>query len=502
MGPFEFPTDIADRKVFARAVAALRDGGVLLPSFAQLAEPASIPENVTARLAGVDPDAPDPANLFRVHWFNDAERRGRDETPGFLELPRELTGVAARIVVALGERFPMIGAHKVLAAYACLVPRIVTGRFDPTTQRAVWPSTGNYCRGGVAISRILGCRGVAVLPEGMSAERFEWLRDWVGNHSDIVPTPGSESNVKEIYDACHELARDPDNVILNQFSEFGNYLGHYLCTGRALERIFESLRGSGRGRDPELRLAAFVAGSGSAGTLAAGDRLKENHGARIAVVEPVECPTLLYNGYGEHNIQGIGDKHIPLIHNIMNGDLVVGVSDESCDALDLLFNSAPGRAYLGGRKGWPPALISSLGSLGLSGIANVLAAIKTARRLDLDRNDVVITVATDSARLYASERDKWRAARFPQGFDELDAAELYGAHLARPDGDHLLEMTHRDRRRIFNLGYFTWVEQQGVELADFDRRKDQRFWTGLRDLLPVWDELIDRFNRETGLGAG
>ena len=220
------------------------------------------------------------------------------------------------------------------------------------------------------------------------------------------------------------------------------------------------------------------------------------------MVEPVECPTLLYNGYGEHNIQGIGDKHIPLIHNIMNGDLVVGVSDESCDALDLLFNSAPGRAYLGGRKGWPPALISSLASLGLSGIANVLAAIKTARRLDLDENDVVITVATDSARLYASERDKWRAARFPQGFDELDAAELYGAHLARPDGDHLLEMTHRDRRRIFNLGYFTWVEQQGVELADFDRRKDQRFWTGLRDLLPVWDELIDRFNRETGLGAG
>jgi len=498
MNPFEFPTDIADRGVYRRAVAALREGGVRLPSFAQLAEPATIPESVTARLAGVDPDAADPANLFRVHWYNDATRRGRDETPGFLELPRELTGVAARIVVALGERFPMIGAHKVLPAYACLAPRIVSGRFDPTGQRAVWPSTGNYCRGGVAISRILGCRGVAVLPEGMSAERFEWLRDWVGNRSDVVATPGSESNVKEIYDACHELARDPDNVILNQFSEFGNYLGHYLCTGRALERIFETLRA----RDPELRLAAFVAGSGSAGTLAAGDRLKEAHGARIAVVEPVECPTLLYNGYGEHNIQGIGDKHIPLIHNIMNGDLVVGVSDESCDALDLLFNSAEGRAYLGGRKGWPVDLISSLASLGLSGIANVLAAIKTARRLDLDESDVVITVATDSARLYASERDKWRAARFPRGFDEVAAAELYGAHLAHPDGDHLLEMTQVDRRRIFNLGYFTWVEQQGIELADFDKRKHQRFWTALRDLPPIWDEMIARFNRETGLGAG
>jgi hypothetical protein len=220
------------------------------------------------------------------------------------------------------------------------------------------------------------------------------------------------------------------------------------------------------------------------------------------VVEPVECPTLLYNGYGEHNIQGIGDKHIPLIHNIMNGDLVVGVSDESCDALDLLFNSAVGRAYLGGRKGWAPELISSLASLGLSGVANVLAAIKTARRLDLDENDVVITVATDSARMYASERNKWQAARFPRGFDEVDAAELYGAHLVRPDGDHLLEMTQVDRRRIFNLGYFTWVEQQGIAVADFDKRKHQSFWTGLRDLPPVWDEMIARFNRDTGLGAG
>jgi hypothetical protein len=331
----------------------------------------------------------------------------------------------------------------------------------------------------------------------MSAERFEWLAQWVADPADVIRTPGSESNVKEIYDKCAELERDPANVIVNQFSEFGNYLGHYLCTGRALERIFEDLRAS----DPDLRLAAFVAGSGSAGTLGAGDHLKEAFGAKIAVVEPVECPTLLYNGYGEHNIQGIGDKHVPLIHNVMNGDLVVGVSDESTDALDLLFNSDEGRAYLADRKGWPAVLIAGLASLGLSGIGNLLGAIKTARRLELGERDVVITVATDSARLYRSERDKWRAARYPDGFDDVDAAEIFGAHLASPDGDHLLETTQRDRRRIFNLGYFTWVEQQGVALADFDRRKDQRFWRGLRGLLPVWDELIERFNRETGLGG-
>ena len=249
----------------------------------------------------------------------------------------------------------------------------------PPVHKAVWPSTGNYCRGGVAISRILGCRGVAVLPAGMSRERFDWLQRWVRSPADIVRTPGTESNVKEIYDKCHELARDPANVILNQFSEFGNYLVHFHCTGRALGAIFEDLRTP----RPGLRLAAFVAATGSAGTLAAGDYLKADYGARIVAVEALECPTMLYNGYGEHNIQGIGDKHIPLIHNVMNTDIVVGVSDRSTDALDVLFNTEAGRGYLARRRRIDPALVAALDGLGLSGIANVLAAIKTAKHLDL-----------------------------------------------------------------------------------------------------------------------
>lgn len=495
MGPFDFDAGIADAAVHDRAVRRLREAGVALPAFTELADPGGMSASRLAHLGAVDPDAADPANLFRVHWFNDAARRGRVEVPGHIELPRSLTGVDARIVVALGERFPMIGAHKVLAAYACLVPRLVSGRFDPVSQRAVWPSTGNYCRGGVAISRILGCRGVAVLPENMSSERFEWLRAWVREPGDVISTPGSESNVKEIYDRCAELASDPANVIVNQFSEFGNYLVHWLCTGRALGRVFETLQGSG----PALNLAAFVAASGSSGTLAAGDHLKQVYGSRVVAVEPVECPTMLYNGYGEHNIQGIGDKHLPLIHNVMNMDMVIGVSDRSTDALNLLFNSEVGRGFLTGRKSVAPEVVESLSSLGLSGIANVLAAIKTARRLALDERDVVITVATDNAGLYRSEREKWLAERFGDTFDEVDAAELFGAHLHRIDGDHVLETVHRDRRRIFNLGYFTWVEQQGVALEDFDKRAHQRFWVDLRDLVPAWDELIERFNRETGL---
>ena len=497
MTALDFSTEIVDREAFARAVARLREAHVRLPTFAELADPARISDALVSDLGSVDAAAPHAANLYRMHWHNDGTRKGRAEVPGYLLLPKALTGVEAKIAVALGERFPMIGAHKVLAAYGCLAPRIVTGRFDPTRHRAVWPSTGNYCRGGVAISRILGCHGVAVLPEGMSQERFDWLRDWVSDPDDIVRTPGSESNVKEIYDKCAELEAEPTNVILNQFSEFGNYLVHYAATGRALERVFENLHAGA----PDLRLAAFVAGTGSGGTLAAGDYLKERHGARIVAVEPVECPTMLYNGYGEHNIQGIGDKHIPLIQNVMNMDIVAGVSDRSCDLLNVLFNTQTGRSYLAERKGIDPDLLAALGGMGLSGIANVLAAIKTARRLDLGAEDVIVTVATDGAALYVSERDKAIAAHYPGGFDSVGAGEVYGEHLAATDSGHLLELTHRERRRIFNLGYYTWVEQQGISLEDFDRRKDQGFWRGLRDLLPAWDEMIERFNTEAGVNS-
>ena len=495
MRPEELPTEILDKTAYDGAVRHLRAARVRLPTFRELARPSLIPAEMAARTARLDPAEPGAANLFRVHWFNGEDGLGTVAIPGFVVLGRALTGVEAPIAVALGDRFPMIGAHKVLAAYACLVSRVVTGQFDPERDRAIWPSTGNYCRGGVAIGRILGCRSVAVLPEGMSAERFEWLQRWINRPEDIIRTPGSESNVKEIYDACDELAADPTNVILNQFSEFANYLAHFGCTGPALERVFERMGED----DSELALAAFVAGTGSGGTLAAGDYLKVAHGARIVAVEPIECPTMLYNGHGAHNIQGIGDKHIPLIQNVMNTDAVAGVSDASCDRLNVLFNTEIGRAYLADRRGIDPAVIGELRHLGLSGIANVLAAIKTARYFDLTEKDLIVTVATDGSGLYDSERDKTIARDFAGDFDTLAAAETFARHLIGLDGDHYLETGHRDRRRIFDLGYFTWVEQRGVALEAFDRRADQRFWKGVQEVLPVWDDMIDDFNARTGV---
>jgi cysteine synthase len=488
---------VVDTAVYERTLARFREAGVLLPTIGQLKSPSSIPVEIKDKLAAVDPDGAHPLNLFRVHWFNDAARTGLTDVPGHIELPPELTGVKARIVLALGNRFPMIHAHKVLAAYGCLVPRVVTGQFDPTRHRAIWPSTGNYCRGGVAISTILGCRGVAVLPENMSKERFDWLDKWVGDPSDIVRTPGSESNVKEIYDTCAALDRDPANIIFNQFCEFGNYVVHRTVTGGALETLYGALT---KGR-PQAKLAAYVSASGSGGTLAAGDHLKQALGAKIVAVEAAECPTLLYNGFGEHNIQGIGDKHVPYIHNVMNTDLVAGITDRATDTLFVLFNTDEGRKFLIERKGIDPALVAQLGNLGLSGLCNMLAAIKTAKYFDLGPDDVILSVATDGGAMYGSEIGKATNKYFGNRFDAVTAGEVWGQSLAATTTDHLLELTQIDRKRIFNLGYFTWVEQQGVSLEEFTARLKQPFWDNLLDLVPAWDAMIEAFNAKSGAAA-
>ena len=298
---------VVDCDAYQRNLEHLRARDVVLPKIAELADPATRIKPNSNALSNVDPNSADPRNLFRVHWHNAQDRKAVTDVPVHIVLDESITGVRARIVVALGDRFPMIDCHKVLAAYGCLIPRLLSGVFDATRHRAVWPSTGNYCRGGVAISNLLGCRSVAVLPEGMSQERFDWLNDWLTDPNDIYRTPGTESNVKEIYDACHALARDPNNLILNQFAEYGNYIIHRAVTGPSLERIFHHLNADGG-----LKARAFVAATGSAGTIAAGDHLKQRLGMQIGAIEALECPTMLQNGYGEHNIQGIGDKHVPL----------------------------------------------------------------------------------------------------------------------------------------------------------------------------------------------
>ena len=286
-----------NEKIIHKTSKYFKEKGVVLPQISELQNPHSIHDDIKLQLKFLDKDAMDPKNLFRVHWFNNRDHSNFSTVPEHIVLPNEFTGVEAKIIVNIGRLFPMITAHKVLAAYGCLLPRILNGSFDYEKHKAVWPSTGNYCRGGVAISRILGLKSVAILPEGMSKERFNWLEKWVDDKNDIIKTTGTESNVKEIYDACNELKKNPNNDIINQFDEYYNYAIHRAVTGPSFEKSFLEVKGS-----TNLKAKFYVSASGSSGTLAAGDYLKDNLDTKIAVVEALECPTLLNNGYGEHNI--------------------------------------------------------------------------------------------------------------------------------------------------------------------------------------------------------
>ena len=465
-----------------------KEKGVVLPTISELRNPHSISDEIKNKVLKLDKDAMDPANLFRVHWFNKRDHSQFLDVPEHIVLPSDFTGVEAKIIVNLGRYFPLITAHKVLAAYGCLLPRILKGTFDYTKHKAVWPSTGNYCRGGVAISKILGFKSVAILPEGMSKERFNWLEKWVEDKNDIIKTTGTESNVKEIYDACNELAKDNNNEIINQFDEYYNYATHRAITGSSFEKSFLKVKA-----DSNLKARFYVSASGSSGTLAAGDYLKENLNAQIAVVEATECPTLLYNGYGEHNIQGIGDKHVPLIHNVMNSDYVVGVSDEATNNLNLLFNSDEGRKYLTNRRGLNSEFVGRLPEFGFSSIANIIASIKLAKKMKLTKDDAIITVATDGADLYETELAKTKK-QFSKIYDQITCAEIFAKNFDGVSVDHTLELSQIDKERIFNLGYYTWVEQQGTSLEEFEDRRNQSFWDKhYKDMISL-DEKIKEFN--------
>ena len=481
------PMSDANEEVRARAVERCRERGILIPTFAQMHDPNLIPAETREAIRPVDMQAVDPLNLFRISWRNDPAT-GDLGSVNFLELPSELTGVSARIVGLVGKHFPT-GAHKVGAAFGCLVPRLVTGGFDPSRHRAVWPSTGNYCRGGAFDSALLGCRAVAILPEEMSQERFDWLE---GIGAEIVRTPGSESNVKEIFDACWEIRRSqPDAVIFNQFDEFGNYLWHYGVTGPAAASVFGTIAG---GHD---RLAAWVGATGSAGTLAAGDRLKaEFPECRITAAEALQCPTLLQAGFGAHRIEGIGDKHVPWIHNVRNTDFIAAIDDEATLRLLRLFNEPAGHAILADAY-LSESLIDSLSLLGISSVCNVLAAIKTARYFEFDERDIIFTCFTDSVDLYQTRLTELEADL--GSYTERQAAVDHGRYLLGATTDHVRELGYADRKTIHNLKYFTWVEQQEKSVEELHALWDPAFWTDLRDELGGWDEAIETFNRDTGL---
>ncbi|MBU0488668.1 MAG: pyridoxal-phosphate dependent enzyme [Bacteroidetes bacterium] len=481
---------IADEKVLERAIDRYREKGIILPTFAQMKNPELVPEKVREKLKNIGLWDLHPLNLFRITWKNEPkETGGQFGGVNYFELPKEITGVDARIKLLVGKWFPT-GSHKVGAAYGCLAPRIITGRFDPEYHKAVWPSTGNYCRGGAFDSYLMGVTAVAILPEEMSKERFDWLRD-IG--AEVIATPGCESNVKEIYDKCWDIRRNrPDCVILNQFDEFGNSVWHYHITGLAIEEVFHSYENKNE------RFTAFISNTGSAGTIAAGDYLRNKFPhLKVVASEALQCPTLSRNGFGGHRIEGIGDKHVPWIHNIKNTDVVTAIDDEDCMRLLRLFNEKEGHAYLRTLH-IPEEIISQLHLIGISGIANLLGAIKAAKYYEMDSNDVIVTVATDSADMYLSRIDEQNKDK--GAYNSIQAVKDFEGCLISQSFDNMRELNYQDQKTLHNLKYFTWVEQQAKEVADLNQLwYDHDLWGKIFAQVDKWEELINEFNDRTGL---
>jgi cysteine synthase len=479
--------------VLARNIERARERNILLPTFGQQKDPFTAPADIVKRLREIGLWDLDPANLFRITWKNEAKVHGGGFGQGnWIEFPPALTGVDATIVGIVGKWFPT-GAHKVGAAYGCLVPRLVTGHFDPTRQKAVWPSTGNYCRGGAYDCALLACPAVAILPEGMSRERFDWLEE-IGT-DEIIATPGTESNVKEIYDKCHELRKERGDgiVVFNQFEEFGNAIWHYHVTGSFVDEVFAGHFADGR------RLSGWVSATGSAGTLAAGDFLRSRHpGIRVVATEALQCPTLFSLGFGEHRIEGIGDKHVPWIHNTRNTDMVAAVDDEQTMQLMRLFNERAGHDCLR-REGVDEATLARLPTIGISGICNLVAGIKAARYYDMDGRDVIFTPLTDAMELYASRLQEMEAHYGP--YTPRLADQHFARYLLGTTTDHLRELSYADRKALHHFKYFTWVEQQGRSADELRELWDPDFWREVfsDEVVEQWDRLIEEFNRGTGL---
>ncbi len=478
-----------DQEQRKKTAKIAKERGMKLPTFAQMKDPSKIPADIKEKLKDVGLWDVNPLNLFRISWKNQPVKDGGgyNALPNYIEIPPEISGVKARIFAMSGKFFPT-GAHKVGASYACLAPRLITGQFDPEYHQAVWPSTGNYCRGGAYNSKLLGCQAVAILPENMSKERFDWLNNIAG---EVIATPGSESNVKEIYDKTWELKETRDNVvILNQFAELGNHLWHYEVTGNAMKDIL----------DHELKDGQKVAGvcltSGSAGTLGSGDFIKEHfRHAKLAVGEAVQCSTLLDNGFGEHWIEGIGDKHVPWIHNVKNSDMLIGIDDADSLALFRLFNEPAGQAYLKS-LGVKDDVIEKLTWVGISGAANILMSIKMAKYYELNENDAIITVLTDSAEMYQSRLAEMEDARGHK-YNDVDAAVDHKASVLANGIDYVEELTYQTKKRVHNLKYYTWIEQQGHDVADLNAQwyDYENYWGKLHTMTAELDKLIEEFNK-------
>ena len=447
------------------------------PTFEEMLNPETIPKEIREKALKARIETPlDPINLFNINWT--------DHNGGmcYMVIPKELTGVSANIIVMYSKNFPT-GSHKVGATYSVTMEKQLAGEIIPGIDTIVFPSTGNYGIGGSFTGPRMGYDTKIVLPELMSKERFEKI-DYYG--ASYIKTSGCESSVKEIYDKCWELkAQSPNNKILNQFESFGNYLFHYHVTGNSINKVVAELKAKGVGNG---RVSALVSSMGSSGTIASGDRLKQLYPeTKIIGLEPLQCPTLFNNGFGDHDIQGIGDKHVTWIHNVMNMDAMMCVDDmESKKGLQLL-TSDVGKDYLVNVAGMSKENVSMLSQiLGISGVCNLIGAIKTAKYYEMTENENIFTICTDTIDRYHSVME---ALDNEFGImDKTEAAVRYNCIFKNVKLDYIQEGTYATRKRWHNLKYYTWVEQQGKTVEELNAQKSQDYWLEKQSKIQSIDE--------------
>lgn len=488
----DFNKDLIKEEFLNSAVEVCKKHNIIFPTLKMLENPQLIPDKIKEELKNVGMDELNPLNLFRISWYNEPKEKGGQysDIPNYIEIPPEISGIKSRIIMLLGSHFPT-GSHKVGAAYGPLVTRITSGRFDPEKHKSLWPSTGNYCRGGIFNAALMYSHAVAILPEGMSQERFDWLKSM---NAEIVKTP-NESSIKGVLDACNTLVKEGNGNIflLDQFSDFSNPIWHYWCTGRALEKVYKHLA------KPGQRLSGAHLCEGSGGTLTGSAfYLRQKFPLiKIAAGEALQCPTLMMNGFGNHRIEGIGDAFVPWILNMKNIDVVVGIDDEDAIKIMHLFNQPAGIAYLK-EKGVKDETIEKLKLMGISSIANMLGCIKEAKMFEFNENDIIVSVCTDSMKLYQS-----RLTQRKTEFTRDDAIEVYSRCLMGQGTNDCKELIYSDKKRIHSLKYFTWIEQQGKDANELNAQwYEDNYWDNRlsEKEVDMYDSWIKEFNKKTGLG--
>lgn len=438
-------------------------------SYEEMLHPSRLPPALRRRaLDAQGRDEFDPVNLHNITW-RDARDRVRH-----LVLPKAITGVEANVIVLLGCDFPS-GSHKVGPAYATLMEGELAGEIEPAHSRIIGPSTGNFGIGVAYIARLMGYPAVVIMPEEMSAERYQRIEHY-GAELDL--TPGSESDVILVLERTQQYKKDARNVVLAQFELLPNYRFHRYVTGGS---ALEVASGYGDGR-----VAAFVAAPGSAGTLAAGDEIKAHFPeAIVCALEPRECATLSTGGSGTHRIEGIGDKMVTLIHNVLTTDYVAMIHDEDClRGLRLLAELA---RILDSPIVPRGGTVDSLhGQFGISSICNIIGSIKIAKRLGLGADDNVVTIATDGYDRYPSVMAELERRAGPVS-DRL-LRDWYEQVFVGADKSDILDVRPAsEKERLFRQKAEVWAKF-GYAERELERMKSQSFWDAEYARIPEIDE--------------